>query len=165
MVNHVRNSFVLHFFQAPKCQITSQFLRWCSTPNLFMNIHEFALIRRGGGERGPAYMEKDTFWGDWDAATDRPPMFLKGTVSDSNNIFLWQKIGRYYWKKLISKISVDSNISFTSYAWLCALILLCRLLCWINSQTWEFLGKMLLFHLEIFSAKFLLGNEFLRGEL
>ena len=46
---------------------------------------------------------------------------IKGIVSDSNNIFLWHE-----WdvnqKKLISKISFDSNFTFLSYVWLCGFI-------------------------------------------
>ena len=54
-------------------------------------------------------------------------LVLKGMVSNSINIFLLyeQEIIN---KKLTSKISVDSSIMFTSYAWLCALALLHRLL-------------------------------------
>ena len=51
----------------------------------------------------------------------------KGMVSDSN-IFLWHK-AEVNKKKVISKISVDPNFTFTSYAWLCALALLQRLRC------------------------------------
>ena len=43
---------------------------------------------------------------------------IKGIVSDSKNIFLWQKLMKIWMKKVISKISFDSNISFTSNAWL-----------------------------------------------
>ena len=64
-------------------------------------------------------------------------------------------------KKAISKISVHSNISFTSYAW----ILLNKLLCWINSLTREFMGKLFLFEPEMISAQFLSGNITLRGKL
>ena len=51
---------------------------------------------------------------------------FKGVVSDFNNIFygMNQKI---LTKKVIFKISVDSNFTFASYAWLCALVLLHRL--------------------------------------
>ena len=79
--------------------------------------------------------------------------------------FFMTKIGRYWWNNVISKISVDSNILFTSYTWLCALILLHRLLCLIKSRTQEFLQKLLLFHPEIISAQFLWENVFLSGEL
>ena len=54
---------------------------------------------------------------------------LKGIFSDSNNIFLWHKSEDINKKKVISKISVHSKSSFTSYAWLCALVLLHRLMC------------------------------------
>ena len=46
--------------------------------------------------------------------------YIKGIFIDSNNIFLWydsEDINRK--KKRISKISVDSNFTFSSYAWLC----------------------------------------------
>ena len=39
-------------------------------------------------------------------------------VSDSNNIFLWHESEDVNKKKLISKISVDSDFTFSSYAWL-----------------------------------------------
>ena len=68
-------------------------------------------------------------------------------------------------KKVISKISVDSNFTFSSYAWLRALALPHRLLCWINPCQPEFMWKLLLFHTEMISAKFLLGNVLLGGEL
>ena len=48
-------------------------------------------------------------------------------------------------KKLISKISVDSNFEFTSYAWLCCVSLLHRLQYWINCRwrwfTWKLLSS------------------------
>ena len=50
---------------------------------------------------------------------------LKGIVSDFNNIFLWHKSDDIHKINVISKISVYSNLTFTSYAWLiCALTLL-----------------------------------------
>ena len=54
---------------------------------------------------------------------------IKGIVTDSNNIFLLHKLEDIDKKRVISKISVDSNFTFTSYAWLGALALLHRLLC------------------------------------
>ena len=68
---------------------------------------------------------------------------VKGIVSDCN-IFLWhesedinktkknpnkQTNQKKKKKKVISKISVDSNFTFTSYAWFYALAFLHRLLC------------------------------------
>ena len=52
------------------------------------------------------------------------------------------------------KISIYFNISFVSYAYLCALILLHRLLC---------MEKLLLFHPEMISAQFLLGKSIFKG--
>ena len=49
---------------------------------------------------------------------------FKGIVSDSNNIFLWHETEDINKKMIISKISVDSNFTFTNCAWLCALVLL-----------------------------------------
>ena len=40
---------------------------------------------------------------------------VKGIVSDSNNIFLWHESEDINKKKLISKISVDSSVTFSSY--------------------------------------------------
>ena len=68
-------------------------------------------------------------------------------------------------KKVISKISVDSNFTYTSYAWLCAVALLHRLLCYIKSRRQDFMWKLLLFHTETISASFLWGNALLGGEL
>ena len=76
---------------------------------------------------------------------------FKGIISDSNSIFLWHKSEDIN-IKVISKISVDSNFPFTSYAWLCALALLHqRLLCWIKSCQWDFMQKKLSFHKEMIS--------------
>ena len=47
-------------------------------------------------------------------------------------------------KKLISKISVDSNFMFSSYTWLCVFHCSHRLLCWINSRVQEFSVKIAL---------------------
>ena len=44
---------------------------------------------------------------------------VKGILSDSNNIFLWYESEDFKQKKLVSKISVDSNFTFSSYARLC----------------------------------------------
>ena len=51
----------------------------------------------------------------------------------------------YKQKKLISKISVDSNFTFTSYAWLCVFHCSHRLLCWrIKSRVRGFSVKIAL---------------------
>ena len=44
------------------------------------------------------------------------PDVVKGIVSDSNNIFLWHESEDVNKKKLISKISINSNFTFSSYA-------------------------------------------------
>ena len=75
-------------------------------------------------------------------------------LNNSNNIFSWQN-WKMLTKNVISKFSVDSNISFTSYAWLCALILLCRQLYSIKSRTQGSLEKFLLFYPEMISVQFL----------
>ena len=41
---------------------------------------------------------------------------LKGTFSDSNNIYILCKSEDIYEKRVISSISVDSNFGFASYA-------------------------------------------------
>ena len=74
-------------------------------------------------------------------------------------------IKRYKKKKLISKISVDSNFMFSSYGWLCVFHCSHRLLCWIKSRIWDFSWKLLSFHTEIISTEFLWGSVLLRGEL
>ena len=74
-------------------------------------------------------------------------------------------IRRYKLKKLISKISIDSNFTFSSYAWLCVIHCFHRLLCWINSRVREFSWKLLSFHTKMILAWFLWGSVFLRGEL
>ena len=76
--------------------------------------------------------------------------WIKGIVSDSNNIFLWYELKDINKKKMISKISVDSNFTFTSYTGLCAMALLYRLQGLINSGRWESMWKLLLFHTEWF---------------
>ena len=86
---------------------------------------------------------------------------LKGIFSDFNNIFLWQKLEDINKKKLISKISVDSNFT---HAWLCVFHFSHRLLCWIKSRVRDFLWKLLSFHSEMVSAQFLWGGALLRGE-
>ena len=53
-------------------------------------------------------------------------------------------IRRYKQKKLISKISVDSNFTFSSYAWLCVFHCSHRLLCWIKSRVRDFSVKIAL---------------------
>ena len=44
---------------------------------------------------------------------------VKGVFSDSNNIILWHKSEDTKQKKLISKISVDSNFTFSSHDYVC----------------------------------------------
>ena len=51
-------------------------------------------------------------------------------------------IRRYKPKKFISKISVDSNFTFSSYAWLCVFHCSHRLLCWIKSRVRDFSVKV-----------------------
>ena len=53
-------------------------------------------------------------------------------------------IRKYKQKKLISKISVDSNFKFSSYARLCAFHCSHRLLCWIKSRVRDFSVKIAL---------------------
>ena len=67
-------------------------------------------------------------------------------------------------KKLISKISVHSNFTFSSYA--CVFRCSHRPLCWMKSCIWDFLWKLLSFHTENYDfSLFLLGSALLRGEL
>ena len=68
-------------------------------------------------------------------------------------------------KQRISKISADSNSTFSSYAWSCVFHCSHRLLCWIKSRVRDFLWKLLSFHTEMVPAQFLWGNVLLRGEL
>ena len=57
---------------------------------------------------------------------------FKGIFSDSTTHFMtW--IRRYKQKQHISKISVDSKLMFSCYAWLCVFHCSHRLLCWIKS--------------------------------
>ena len=61
-------------------------------------------------------------------------------ADDGNPFKEWSVILTYFYDinlKVISKISVDSNFTFTSYAWLSALALLHKLLCWIKSCIFE----------------------------
>ena len=74
-------------------------------------------------------------------------------------------IRRYKRKKLISKISVNTNFMFSSYAWLCVFHCSHRLLCWIKSRVRDFLWKLLSFHTEMISALFLWGSVLLREKL
>ena len=69
---------------------------------------------------------------------------FKGIFSDSNNIFLWYESEDINKKKLISKISVDFNFTFSSYAWLCVFHCSHRLLCWIKSLVRDFSVKIAL---------------------
>ena len=68
-------------------------------------------------------------------------------------------------KKFISKISVDSNFTFTSYAWLCmywnCFIDYCIK---INSRRQEFVWQLLLFHTEMISALIPLGEMYFLEE-
>ena len=82
-----------------------------------------------------------------------------GIFRDSNNIFLWHESEdiNQKKKKIISKISFDSNFTFTSYAWL-SLALLQRLLCLIGLVD-ETLGENALISL----SNFFLFNSF--GEM
>ena len=54
------------------------------------------------------------------------PQVLKEVFSDFNNIISWHESEEVNQKKkkkkLISKISVDSSFTFSSYAWLCVLL-------------------------------------------
>ena len=90
---------------------------------------------------------------------------IKGIFSDSNNIFFMTWIRRYKQKKLKSKISVGSNFTFSSYAWLCVFHCSHRLLCYINSRVRDFLWKLLSFHTKMISALYLWWSVLLRGEL
>ena len=62
---------------------------------------------------------------------------VKGIFCDFHNIFLCMN-RRYKQKKLISKISVDSNRKFLCYAWFCVFHCSHRLLCWIKSRVRDF---------------------------
>ena len=73
--------------------------------------------------------------------------WIRGIFSDPNIIFLWHESEDIN-KKSISKISVNSNFQFTSYAWL----LIRRLLCWIESGWQEFMWKLLPSCTEMISA-------------
>ena len=53
-------------------------------------------------------------------------------------------IRRYKQKKLISKISVDSNFTFSSYAWSCVFHCSQRLPCWKKSLCTRLSGKIAL---------------------
>ena len=68
-------------------------------------------------------------------------------------------------KQPISKISADSNSTFSSYAWSCVFHCSHRLLCCIKSRVRDFLWKLLSFHTEMVPAQFLWGNVLLREEL
>ena len=76
----------------------------------------------------------------------------KGIVCDSNSIFFCDMNQNIWTQNIIYKISVNSNFTFASYAWLCALALLRRLLFQNKSHQWEFMWKLLLFHNEMISA-------------
>ena len=60
---------------------------------------------------------------------------------------------RYKQNQHVSKMSVDSNFAFTSYAGLCVLVWLHGLLYLIKSRIYKTLWeKLLLFHKEMFSG-------------
>ena len=65
-------------------------------------------------------------------------------------------IRRYKQKKLISKISVDSNFTVSSYAWLCVFHCSHRLLCGIKSCVRDFSVKIAL----ISALKWVQPNSF-----
>ena len=71
----------------------------------------------------------------------------------------------YKQKMLISKISIDSNFTFSSYAWLCMFQCSHRLLCWIKSCRQDFLWELLSYHTKLFQPNSFWGNVLLRGEL
>ena len=81
-------------------------------------------------------------------------LHLKGIVSDSNNIFLWHdESDDINKKKIISKISVDFNFTFTIYAWLPYMHWHCSKDYWAVLTCWQdFIWKLLLFHTEMTSA-------------
>ena len=58
-------------------------------------------------------------------------------------ISLWHESEDINKKEPISKISVDSNFMFSSYAWLCVFHCSHRQLCWIKSLTQDFLWVLL----------------------
>ena len=68
-------------------------------------------------------------------------------------------------KKLISKISVDSDFTFPSYAWSCVICCSHRLLCGIKSRIRDFLWKLFSFHTKMILNWFLWGSVLLRGEV
>ena len=65
--------------------------------------------------------------------------------------FSWQEPEDVNQNSLFTKISVDSNFMFSSYAWLCVFHCSHRLLCWIKSCVWDFL-LVLSFQIEVISA-------------
>ena len=71
--------------------------------------------------------------------------YLKGIFTDSNNIFLWHESDDINEKKLISKISFNSNFRF--HVWSCGFHCSNR-----KSRVWDFLWKLLSFHTEMISA-------------
>ena len=77
--------------------------------------------------------------------------FLKGIVSDSNNIFLW------YESEDMNKKAYFQNFSwFQFYVFKLYMIIMCfiahRLLSWIKSRVQDFLWKLLSFHTDMISA-------------
>ena len=93
---------------------------------------------------------------------------LKGIVSDSNNIFFYFMNQKILIKNIIPKVSVDSNFTFTSYAWFMCIgtALQTTIYCVKLSLVDEALcKKRFSFHKEMISAYFLWGNVLLGGEL
>ena len=86
--------------------------------------------------------------------------WFKGIVTDSKNIFLWHESEHINKKKKLIKISVDSNFTLSSYAWLCAFHCSHRLLCWRNSRV-----NCAYFTLNWFQPNSFWGIVLLGGEL
>ena len=106
-----------------------------------------------------------TVWGNfWEFNFANFARDVKEVFCDSNNIILWHK-SKGMNKKVISKIPVDSNFIFASYAWLCVFHCSHRLLWWIKSLRHEFSVKIaLIIYWNGFSLIHL-GNVLFRGEL
>ena len=64
------------------------------------------------------YLKNNWFYptSDWFYLIASPIENIKGIFTDSNNIFLWHESEDINKKKLISKILVDSNFTFSSFA-------------------------------------------------
>ena len=104
---------------------------------------------------------KYQIWADWlkikRESLKRYSVILTTSFYDMNQ--------RIQTKMLISKISSDSNFTFSSYAWLCMFQCSHRLLCWIKSRRQDFLWKLLSYHTKLFQPNSFWGNVLLRGEL